>query len=95
MHQHVHNNHDTEEQLFDFDDIELYTRVYWRGRPGWILDKGYHVSDGDPDARHILVQYEGNYDGRREANIHENIVNKYLADGRKLWVDFDEHLTRD
>lgn len=86
-------------QPFTFEDIEPYTRVEWRGRRGWVLDKGAHLLDG-VDARHLLIEYDEDVDtDRSEGRIHERVVNRSLHDGggspKELWVDWGNRLHND
>lgn len=77
---------------YSYSDVEPYTYCYFRGRPGWILDKGGHIQEG-LNAGHILIQYDDDDGG--EMIIHENLVTQKLQDGRELWIDFDQHLIAD
>lgn len=79
------------EPIKTFDDIEKYTYVRYRGKPGWILDKGTHLSQ--TKGSHIQIQMEEpihpNSD-KMECVVVERLVNKYLREKKTLWVDWTD-----
>jgi len=80
-----------DDQMFTFDDIEIYMKCEYRGHKGWIVEKGDHILErGGSNARHILVKYDPGEEmaGRDESRLHERIVNKSLRKNGQLWVDF-------
>lgn len=77
-------------ETLGYEDVEKYTWCRFRGRYGWVMDKGDHVSD-KAVGRHILIDYEDDEEPST-ARLHENLVNKYLRDQKWLWVDFGEKL---
>lgn len=83
------------DQLFTYDDVEPYTHVRLRGRPGWVLDKGAHVST--TAGEHLYIEYEDvpKYSNKREAYLHRNLVNKHLRQRDTLWVDFRNKMFED
>jgi len=80
------------QQPLGFDDIKKYTRCYYRGLNGFVIDKGRHLSDAD--GRHLQLELDepvsDNYDS---PIIKENLVNKYLTEKRVLWIDWNDNLT--
>jgi hypothetical protein len=78
-----------EGQLYTFDDIPKYCRVYYMGRLGWVVQKGYNVRDNNGD-RHIKIQYKEKHAGKKYSKVHEKLVNKFLRKQKRLWVDFDK-----
>jgi len=91
--QRTSKNGGTNKQVFTFDDIDKYTRIYWKGQPGWVLDKGPHVQPAVKDARHLYIEFEDEQSGKQDSRMfHEKIVNKYLREKRLLWVDFGDRL---
>lgn len=80
-------------QVYTYEDVPKYCRVYYRGTPGFVIDKGDHMKDGD--ARHIQVEFDepiGNANSTDTRLIHENVVNKYLYQKKTLWIDFEHRL---
>lgn len=76
-----------EGQLYTFEDVPLYARVYYMGRLGWVTEKGHGVRQGS--GKHIRIQYKETHAGRKESRLHEKLVNKFLRKKKRLWVDFD------
>lgn len=79
-------------QVYTFDDVPMYCRVYYMGRLGWVVGKGDDVRE-DSSGRHIKIQYKEEYAGRKVSRVHEKLVNKFLRKREKLWVDFDHNFT--
>lgn len=77
-----------EGQLYTFDDVPKYRRVYYMGRLGWVVQKGHTVREGS-DGRHIKIQYKEKHANRKYSKIHEKLVNRFLRNKKRLWVDFD------
>lgn len=80
-----------ETEPYTFDDIEPYTYVVLRGRPGWVLDKGDHVVDTVENAEHVYIEFADDNDNGDDSSIrlHERFVNKYLKNRETLWVDWE------
>lgn len=76
-----------QKQTLGYEDVPLYSWCRYRGRYGWVMDKGDHVSDNP--ARYILIDFEDT-EKPSTMKIHENLVNKHLAKKEKLWVDFGD-----
>jgi hypothetical protein len=76
-----------DDQLYTFEDIPMYARVYYLGRTGWVVGKGGDVSDMS-DGDHIKIQYDEEYAGRKASKLHKKLVNSALAKQERLWVDF-------
>lgn len=75
------------DQPYTFDDIPKYAYVVLNSRPGYVIDKGSHVVPS-MSARHLCVEVSDS----DEKTVHEKLVNKYLYEGRRLWVDWTETL---
>lgn len=85
-----------EDQIFGYDDLELYTRVKLDGREGWILDKGPHVVGEVEEHEHVYIEYTNSKKGQDAfRRIHQNLVDEYLRKRKKLWVDWDDRLYGD
>lgn len=83
------------EPPYTFEDIEPYSYVHLDGQRGWILDKGDHLAEtNDPTSEHIMVQLvpDSENEEAEEKLLHERVVNIYLRDQRKLWVDFGNRI---
>ena len=83
------------DQMFTFEDLELYMKCEYRGHRGWIIEKGEQVSNsGASNARHIKIKYDPGEElaGRDESRLHERIVNKALRKNGRLWVDFGHRM---
>jgi len=76
-----------DDMTFTFDDIQPYAYVSLSGDGGYVIDKGDHVVP-PMDARHLLIEVSDD----REIKLHEKLVNKYLYEGKKLWVDWTKTL---
>lgn len=89
------NSSSTPNQLFTYEDVKPYTYVRLRGRPGWVLDKGSHVSSSEGE--HLYIEYEDvpKNSHKREAYLHKNLVNKHLRQKDTLWVDFRSKMFAD
>jgi len=75
------------DQVMTFDDVELYCYVRLRGDPGFVIDKGDHLSNRD--GRHLLISFtEGADREKNETKLHERVVNKYIHENKHLFVDF-------
>ena len=74
------------EQPYGFDDVPLYSLVKLRGDRGYVLDKGDHIAS--TKGRHLLISFEDETARKRNAQLHERLVNKYLHEKRNLFVDF-------
>jgi len=76
-------------QLYDYDDIERYTYCRYKGRPGWIMDKGDHISE--TTGNHIYIEFQ---DGGAQStlNLRQNLVDRYLRNRNNLWVDFTHNI---
>lgn len=82
-----------EEQVLGYDDLEPYTRVKLDGREGWVLDKGPHVIGEVEEHEHIYIEFTTSERGKDSfRRMHENLVDKYLRERKKLWVDWDNRL---
>lgn len=77
----------TEPGLFGYEDIEPPAKCILRGHSGVIGDKGEYILE-NTKGRHIHVFYTSDEKAGEDAMVHENLVNKYLKEKRKLWVDF-------
>lgn len=82
-------NYQKPEGVLTFDDVNLYTKCEYKGERGWIMDKGDHLIP-EVDSRHLNIEFEADIES---AMVHERLVNRRLAEGRELWVDFDHKLT--
>ena len=82
------------DQIFTFEDVELYMKCEYRGHRGWVIAKGDDVSNHGSDARHIKIKYDPGEElaGRDESRLHERIVNKALRKNGRLWVDFGHRM---
>jgi hypothetical protein len=80
---------------YSFEDIEPYTFVRYNGRPGWVLDKGNHLVPSIPHSSHIHIQFtdDPDRDHKNETKeMHENVVDQYIEQGRRLFIDFEDAL---
>lgn len=80
-----------DDQLYTYDDIEKYTYVIVNGVQGYVLDKGQHLVKA-VDARHMLVERHNQDHKDDELRLHEKLVNRYLYEQDRLWVDWDGQL---
>lgn len=79
-----------DEQVYTFDDVEEGQWCQYKGRPGIIVDKGDHIIDGH-EQPHLVIQFtEG--DGHPNKRFCESIVNKYIYEKNKLWIDFERKI---
>lgn len=75
------------DQVMAFRDVPLYSYVILRGNPGFVLDKGEHLSDSD--GKHMLISFTPQSSRESdETKLHERIVNKYLHESKHMFVDF-------
>lgn len=79
------------DQLYTFDDIPLYARVYYMGRLGWVIKKGEDIVNTVSDSRHLKIQYKEKHANRKHSHVHEKLVNKFLRKQERLWVDFEHN----
>lgn len=86
------SNDDESEQLFTYDDIPLYARVYHNGKLGWVTMKGEDALDR-ASGNHIRIQYKHKFANRKRSHLHEKVVNTFLEKQETLWVDFDYKFT--
>lgn len=85
----------TSKPVLSFDEIEPYNRAIYNGRPCYILDKGDHLVNRRDlqDEKHLYLEF---YDSDKDPiTLHESLVNKYLREKRRFWVDFDDHLCQE
>lgn len=75
---------------YTFSDIKKYTRVYYFGNPGWVIDKGEHVGKTKESAILIEIDSGLNNSDIHEITITQGRVNRYLREQRQFWVDFGE-----
>lgn len=80
-----------DDQLYTYDDVERYSRVVYRGNEAYVIEKGDDVVS-ESDNRHIKIRYKDRPHNRDTRTIMERHVNKYLAQQRILWVDWNEKL---
>lgn len=81
-----------DDQLYSFEDIQVYTRCEWLGNLGWVMDKGEHLCPAVPNAEHLYIEYKNENGERDTVNVRKELVNKFLKMRNKLWVDFNDHL---
>jgi hypothetical protein len=63
----------------------------FKGRHGLIVDKGDDILSGGKPGGHIVIQFtEGS--GHPTRRVHEDVVNRYLKQHKKLWVDFNHRM---
>lgn len=75
-----------DDQLYTYEDIEKYSYVILNGKPGYVIDKGDHIVGSMDGIGHLLIEpYDG--DGR-DRKVHEKLVNRYLYEKHRLWVDW-------
>jgi len=73
---------------FTFDDIPKYAFCRYRGIPGFVVDKGYGVSE-KAGGKHIKIELQYTTDGVRDDPIlHERLVNRFIRQQRKLIIDW-------
>lgn len=85
-----HNDTVPEEQVYTFEDVEEGLWCQYKGRPGVIVDKGDHILE-DHRQPHMVVQFtEGS--GHPNKRFCRSIVNKYLYEKQKLWIDFENRV---
>lgn len=80
-----------DESLFTFDDIPENAHVYFRGISGWVTKMGDDVAP-QVNARHIEISLQESIGGRDTIRLHERLVNKYLHEKRRLWVNLGNHM---
>lgn len=76
-----------DDQMYTFDDIPKYAYVVLNGDAGYVIDKGEHVMP-TMDARHLVIEVSDS----DEKTVHEKLVNKYLYENKRLWVDWTKTL---
>lgn len=82
----------TKSSALTFEDVGLYSRVYFHGEEAYVVDKGRHIVP-DNEKRYLKIEYVDAPYGRADSRrIAERTVNNYLADQRSLWVDFGARL---
>jgi len=87
-------NPDTSKMPLTFDDIECGCLASLNGRQAIVIAKGEHVSH-KRDGRHVQIQFideENEKEFQAKPKLRENIVNRYLKEKRRLWIDFDHRL---
>lgn len=82
----------TDDQQYTFEDIKRYTRCEWLGNFGWIMDKGDHLHPSVPTTEHLYIEYKNENGERDNVKLRKELVNKYLRNREKLWVDFGDVL---
>lgn len=82
---------DPRDQVLSYDDVEKYTYCHYQGIPGWVIDKGSHLSSAR--GNHLLVELDepiSETTNRKEVLLHERVVSRYLRLKKKLWIDWTE-----
>lgn len=82
------SNPDPTKMLYSFDDIRIGNIGEFCGRRVLVVAKGEDVSQSI-EGRHIQLQYIDNSETSRRPKVKENVVNRYLNEQRRLWIDFD------
>jgi hypothetical protein len=79
-----------DDQTYTFEDVESGMLCFFKGREAIIGQKGAEIVPSTR-GRHLVLYYTDD-NGTDERRIHEALVNKYLYQKKKLWVDFEHRM---